>query len=93
VTAGAAVWADATVLTAAAPVVPVVPVVPLVLVFVVVGVWSDSNVAFAWARDAWAAVSALCSGRGFMVAKVWPAVTVSPTATGTLVTVPATGKL
>jgi hypothetical protein len=81
---GVAVGAGVTVVAPAAPPVPLVGVVVL---------WSDSKVAFALARVAWAAVTALASGTGSMVAKDWPAVTVSPTDTATLVTVPATAKL
>jgi len=74
--------------TVVALAVPLVPPVPLVAVLV----WSDSRVAFALASEAWAAVTALWSGLGSMVASVWPVVTVSPTDTGTLVTLPATAK-
>jgi hypothetical protein len=71
----------------------VAPPVSAVLFAVVVVVWSDSNVAAALARFAFAAVTALCNGRGLMVDRAWPVVTVSPTDTSTLVTVPATAKL
>jgi hypothetical protein len=71
----------------------VAPPVPPVLLVVVVVVWSDSRVAFALARVALAAVTALCNGRGLMVDRVWPVLTVSPTDTSTLATVPATAKL
>jgi hypothetical protein len=69
------------------------PPVPAALFAVVVVVWSDSSVAAALARVAFAAVTALCNGRGLMVDRAWPVVTVSPTDTSTLVTVPATAKL
>ena len=75
------------------PVLAVPEVLPLALVADVDAVWSDSSVAFVLARDAWSVVTALRSGTGSSVASVWPAVTASPTETGTLVTVPATGKL
>ena len=73
------------------PLVPVLAPEPLVADAEVV--WSDSRVAFARARAAWAAVTALRSGAGSMVARAWPTATASPTDTGTLVTVPAAGKL
>jgi hypothetical protein len=85
---GVAAGAGVTVVARAALPVPLVA-----LVAVVVVVWSDSRVALALARDAWAAVTALWSGPGSTVARVWPVVTVSPTDTGTLLTLPATGKL
>jgi hypothetical protein len=69
------------------------PVLPLVFVAGVVVVWSDSKVAFALARDAWAAVTLRRNGTGSMAANAWPVVTASPTDTATLVTVPATAKL
>ena len=75
------------------PLVPLVPFVPLVVVAaVVVALWSDSRVALALAREAVAEMTALCSGVGSMVANTSPAVTVSPTATETLETVPVTAK-
>lgn len=67
-----------------------VPLVPPVAVVVVL--WSDSRVALALARDALAEMTALCSGVGSRVANTSPAVTVSPTATETLETVPVTAK-
>jgi hypothetical protein len=71
------------------------PVPPLavgaVVAFVVV-LWSDSRVALALARDALAETTARRSGVGSRVAKTLPAVTVSPTATFTLETVPVTAK-
>ena len=73
--------------------VPLVPFVPLVVVAaVVVALWSDSRVALALAREAVAEMTALCSGVGSRVANTSPAVTVSPTATETLETVPVTAK-
>jgi hypothetical protein len=73
--------------------VPLVPLVPLVVVAaVVVALWSDSRVALALAREAVAEMTALCSGVGSRVANTSPAVTVSPTATETLETVPVTAK-
>jgi len=70
-----------------------VPLVPLVVVAaVVVALWSDSRVALALAREAVAEMTALCSGVGSRVANTSPAVTVSPTATETLETVPVTAK-
>ena len=70
-----------------------VPLVPLVVVAaVVVALWSDSRVALALAREAVAEMTALCSGVGSRVANASPAVTVSPTATETLETVPVTAK-
>jgi len=75
------------------PLVPLVPFVPLVVVAaVVVALWSDSRVALALAREAVAEMTALCSGVGSRVANTSPAVTVSPTATETLETVPVTAK-
>jgi hypothetical protein len=72
------------------PLVPFVP--PVVVVAVVVALWSDSRVALALAREAVAEMTALCSGVGSRVANASPAVTVSPTATETLETVPVTAK-
>lgn len=69
--------------------VPLVPLVPPVAVAVL---WSDSRVALALARDALAEMTALRSGVGSRVAKSSPALTVSPTATETLETVPVTAK-
>ena len=63
------------------------------LVVDVVALWSDSRVALALARVAFAAVTALLSGAGSRVARVCPALTVSPTATETLETAPVTAKL
>jgi hypothetical protein len=74
------------------PLVPVVAPVAVGAVVVVVVLWSDSRVALALARDAVAEVTALRSGAGSRVAKTSPAVTVSPTATETLETVPVTAK-
>ena len=64
-----------------------------VLVEAVAALWSDSRVALAWARAASASKTALVSGLGSRLARVSPAVTVSPTATDTLDTVPETAKL
>jgi len=75
---------------AVGPVVPVVPEVPDVPDVAVV--WSDSRVALALAREAAAEVTALRRGMGSRVASSSPAVTVSPTATDRLETVPATAK-
>jgi hypothetical protein len=70
VVVGVAAWAGLTVVAFVTPEVALVPpVLPVPLVAVVL-VWSDSSVAFALARDAWAAVAALCSGRGLMLASV-----------------------
>ena len=85
---GVAVRPGVTVVALAVP-----PVLLLVLVAGVVVLWSDSRVAFALARDAWAVVTLGRNGTGSMVAKAWPVVTASPTDTATLVTVPATTKL
>jgi hypothetical protein len=85
---GVAVRPGVTVVALAVP-----PVLLLVLVAGVVVLWSDSRVAFALARDAWAVVTLRRNGTGSMVAKAWPVVTASPTDTATLVTVPATAKL
>jgi len=74
------------------PPVPPVAVAAVVVVAVVVVLWSDSRVALALARDALAETTARRSGVGSRVAKTSPAVTVSPTATFTLETVPVTGK-
>jgi hypothetical protein len=75
------------------PLVPLVPLVPPVVVAaVVVAFWSDSRVALALAREAVAEMTALRSGVGSRVANASPAVTVSPTATETLETVPVTAK-
>ena len=78
------------------PLVPLVPLVPLapfvVVAAVVVALWSDSRVALALAREAVAEMTALCSGVGSRVANTSPAVTLSPTATETLETVPVTAK-
>jgi hypothetical protein len=71
----------------------VAPPVPPVLLAAVVVVWSDSSVAFALARVAFAAVTALWNGRGSIVDRIWPVVTVSPRDTSTLVTVPAAAKV
>jgi hypothetical protein len=71
---------------------PPLPEPPVALVDVVV-VWSDSSVAFALARVALAAESALCRGKGSIVDKACPVVMGSPTETSTLVTVPPTAKL
>jgi hypothetical protein len=71
------------------------PVPPLAVVAVaefVVVLWSDSRAALALARDALAEMTALRSGAGSRVANGSPAVTVSPTDTLTLETVPATRK-
>jgi len=67
--------------------------VGVVLVAAVAALWSDSRVALAWARAASASKTALLSGLGSRLARVSPAVTVSPTATDTLDTVPETAKL
>ena len=75
------------------PLVPPVAVAEVVVVAVVVVLWSDSRVALALARDALAEITALRSGTGSRVARTSPAVTVSPTATFTLETVPVTAKL
>jgi hypothetical protein len=72
------------------PLVPLVP--PVVVAAVVVALWSDSRVALALAREAVAEMTALRSGVGSRVANTSPAVTVSPTATDTLETVPVTAK-
>ena len=74
------------------PPVPPVAVAAVVVVAVVVVLWPDSRVALALARDALAETTARRSGVGSRVAKTSPAVTVSPTATFTLETVPVTGK-
>ena len=90
---GVVVGAGVTAVTLhAPPVPPVLPVLPVLLVVVVV-VWSDSRVAFALARVALAAVTALCNGKGLVVDKAWPGLTLSPTETSTLVTTPPTAKL
>jgi len=68
-----------------------VSAVVAVVAFVVV-LWSDSRVALALARDALAEMTAPRSGTGSRVANASPAVTVSPTATFTLETVPVTAK-
>ena len=65
-----------------------VSAVVAVVAFVVV-LWSDSRVALALARDALAEMTAPRSGTGSRVAKTSPAVTLSPTATETLDTVPS----
>jgi hypothetical protein len=71
------------------------PVPPLAVVAVaefVVVLWSDSRVALALASDAVAEMTARRSGAGSRVANDSPAVTVSPTDTFTLETVPVTAK-
>ena len=74
------------------PPVPPVAVAAVVVVAVVVVLWSDSRVALALARDALAEMTAPRSGTGSRVANASPAVTVSPTDTRTLETVPVTAK-
>jgi len=74
------------------PLVPPVAVAAVVVVAVVVVLWSDSRVALALASDAVAEMTALRSGAGSRVANASPAVTVSPTDTFTLETVPVTAK-
>jgi hypothetical protein len=92
------VLAVATELPLEPPVPPVPPVavaavvVVVEAVAVVVVLWSDSRVALALARDAFADMTALRSGAGSRVANASPAVTVSPTDTDTLETVPVTAK-
>jgi hypothetical protein len=79
---------------AAVPFEPLALPEPLaVLVAVVAALWSDSRLALALAKFAFAAVTALLSGAGSRPARVCPALTVSPTATETLETVPVTAKL
>ena len=53
---------------------------------------SLASVALAWSRVDLASRTAWLSGPVSSVASAWPAVTTSPTATDTPVTVPATGK-
>jgi len=64
---GVAVAAGVTVVATVVPVAPVPPPVPLEAA--VVAPWSDSKVALALARVAWAATTELRSGPGSMVAK------------------------
>ena len=58
----------------------------------VVVVWSVVSCAWAWSSAASASVTAAWRGVWSMVASCWPGVTVSPTLTGTPVTVPLTGN-
>jgi len=80
------------VVVAARKVLLVLLVLLVPVVAVVVVLWSDSRVALAFARDAVAEMTALCSGAGSRLANASPAVTASPTATETLETVPVTAK-
>ena len=68
---------------------PVVPLDPLDDPELDVPFSSLSRVASAWARVALAEMTARSNAVGSRVATVWPAKTVSPTATGTVLTVPA----
>jgi hypothetical protein len=74
------------------PVPPLAVAAVVAVVAFVVVLWSDSRVALALARDALAEMTALRSGTGSRVANASPAVTVSPTDTLTLETVPVTAK-